>query len=113
MTDSRLYFTDGLSIKQAPVRRDGHAGNPVTLVNELTLFDDLYVDGHGIIVANFLFGSLEAFDLRGFPLVHTPLGEFNAPSAVLPANGRLGFSMKDLLVTEKAGNLLAVYHPVF
>ena len=113
MTASRLYFTDGLSIKQAILRRDGRTGTPVALVTELTLFDDLYVDDRGIIVTNFLLGSLESFDLRGVPLLQTPVGSFNAPSAVLPANGRLGFSKKDLLVTEKGGNLLAVYHPAF
>jgi hypothetical protein len=110
---SGLYFTDGLTIKRVPILADGRAGIPVTLVSELTYFDDLYVDAVGILAANYLFGSLQGFSPYGRDVLDTASGVFNGPSAVLPAKGRLGFASGDLLVTEKGGNCVAVYHPSF
>jgi hypothetical protein len=107
------YLTDGLTVKRIPVLEDGAAGAPTTVVVELTFFDDFTVGPGGILVTNYLFGAVELFTLGGRPILNTAIGAFNAPSSATPAAGRLGFATNDVLVTEKGGNLVSVYHPSF
>lgn len=110
---SAIYYTDFVSIKRVPLLADGSAGPIATLDTQLTFFDDLFVDARRILVANFLFGTVELLTPGGIDLFDTAAFTFDGPSAVLPAEGRLGFSQNDLLVTEKSGNRVAVFHPTF
>jgi hypothetical protein len=108
-----IYYTDFVSIKRVPLLPDGSAGPIATLDTQLTFFDDLYVDARRILVANFLFGTVELLTPGGIDLFDTAAFTFEGPSAVIPAAGRLGFSENDLLITEKSGNRVAVFHPAF
>lgn len=76
----------------------------------ITFFDDFYVDNDGMLIADYLFGSVLAFGPFGQVLGGTPPGTFINPSAVIPAEGRLGFSHRDLLVTEKGSGNVVVFH---
>ena len=107
--DSTLYFSDFTALR----RVSGKPQRIVTFVDQLTFYDDLYVDANGVVVANFLAGSLEAYTPTGLRLGESAPGSFDGPSAVIPANGRLGFTSSDLLVAEKNANQLAVYHLPF
>ncbi len=108
-----IYYTDFVSIKRVPLLPDGSAGPIATLDTQLTFFDDLYVDARRILVANYLFGAVQVLTPGGIDLFDTALFTFEGPSAIVPAEGRLGFSQNDLLVTEKSGNRVAVFHPTF
>jgi hypothetical protein len=105
-----IYYTDFVAVKRIPLLEDGTAGPVATLTTQLTFFDDLYVDDHGIFVANYLFGSVEALTNGGVDVLDTPAFTFSGPSSVLPAKGRLGFFQTDYLVTEKSANQLSVFH---
>jgi sugar lactone lactonase YvrE len=108
--EGNLYFTDFVAVKRIPLLAGGRAGAVVTLTTQLTFFDDLYVDGRGIAVANYLLGTITGLTPAGVALLDTVAFGFNGPSSVLPAEGRLGFSNKDILITEKNANRLSVFH---
>ncbi|HVW26979.1 MAG TPA: hypothetical protein VHC69_16540 [Polyangiaceae bacterium] len=108
--DGAVYYTDFVAVKRIPLLSGGRAGPVTTLATQLTFFDDLYVDDRGILVANYLFGSVEALTSAGADVLDTAAFTFNGPSSVLPAMGRLGFGNDDYLVTEKSGNKLTVFH---
>ncbi|HEX4340726.1 MAG TPA: hypothetical protein VH062_32685 [Polyangiaceae bacterium] len=105
-----VYFTDFVAVKRIPLLANGTAGAVTTLASQLTFFDDLHVDDSGIVVANYLFGSVEGLTPNGVDLLDTASFGFSGPSSVLPAKGRLGFADRDLLVTEKTANRLSVFH---
>jgi hypothetical protein len=84
--------------------------NPQVLIHEFAWFDDLFVDGRGILVADYFFGAVRAYDLNGRALSATALGTFTNPSAVLPADSRLGLAASDLIVTEKGANRISIFH---
>jgi hypothetical protein len=93
------------------IRRGKLGGNErELLVAQLTFFDDLHVDARGLLVTDFLLGTLRAFDLRGRQLARTP-ALFSGPSAVVPALGRLGLGEADLVVTEKLAGVVSVFRP--
>src|SRR5262249_26982800 len=98
-------------VKRLPLLADGGAGPVTTLNAQLTFFDDLYVDAKGILVANFLFGAVDKLTPGGVDVLDTAPFGFNGPSSVTPAQGRLGLSGIDLVVTEKSANRVSVFHP--
>lgn len=100
-----LYWNDLFAIKA--VGLDGR-GTPRTVATQLSLFDDLYVDKGGIIVCDYLANALRAYDLSGKKLGETK-AVFQAPSAVVPARGRLGLGQHDFVVTERGGGVVSVY----
>jgi sugar lactone lactonase YvrE len=102
-----LYWTDLLAIKRAPL--DGSSA-PVTLATRVTLFDDLFVDERGMIVADYTGNLLLAYDASGKKVAQTP-AVFQSPSAMLPARGRFGLGQDDLVVTERGGGVVSVYRP--
>src|SRR5262249_28036606 len=109
--DSSIYFTDFVAVKRMKLLPGGAAGPVATLTAQLTFFDDLYVDGKGILVANYLLGSLGALTPGGVDVLDTAAFGLAGPSSVLPAKGRLGLAERDLIVTEKSANRVAVFHP--
>lgn len=104
--DGTVYWGD-----IGTVRRGKLAGSERELViAQLTFFDDLHVDARGLLVTDFLLGTVRAFDLRGRALARTP-ALFSGPSSVLPAHGRLGLGEADLVVTEKLSGVVSVFRP--
>ena len=104
-----LYWSDIGSLRKQPLSRNAWFA-PSPFVSQLTFFDDMHVDDEGVLIADYLFNRVLAFDLRGRGLGRTD-AVFKSPSSVLPARGRLGLGEDDLLVTEKGANLLSVYRP--
>lgn len=105
--DSTVYWGDFGTIRRCPLSQ------PTTLLihfTGLTFFDDFYVDDDGILIADYLFGSVLAYSPTGRLLGGTLPFTFASPSAVIPAEGRLGFSHRDLLITEKGPGNVAVFH---
>jgi hypothetical protein len=105
-----VYYTDFVAVKRIPLLDDGTAGPVVTLTTQLTFFDDLFVEEKGILVANYLFGTVEALTSSGVDVLDTAAFTFSGPSSVLPAKGRFGLSQTDYIVTEKGANRLSVFH---
>jgi hypothetical protein len=104
-----LYWSDIGSLRKQPLARNAWLA-PLPFVSQLTFFDDMHVDDDGVLIADYLFNRVLAFDLRGRGLGATD-AVFKSPSSVLPARGRLGLGADDLLITEKGANLISVYRP--
>jgi hypothetical protein len=109
IVNEQLYLGDLFgTLSQLSVQ--GTPRTPPPFVREFAWFDDLWVDGRGILVADYFFGAVRAYDSHGRALGSTPLGIFTNPSAVLPADSRLGLSATDLIVTEKGANRVSIFH---
>ncbi len=113
--DSSIYWTDTLggSVHQVRVLPDGSGGLVSSFGDPGQFFDDLYVNSNGtIVVASYLAGSLRAYGPLplGTLYAQTPANAFTNPADVLPALGRLGFSDRDLLVTDKGANSVVALH---
>jgi hypothetical protein len=116
--DSSIYWTDSLggSVHQVQVLPDGSAGLVSGFGDPGQFFDDLYVNSDGtILVTSYLAGSLRAYGSLPFGSLYaqTPANAFVNPADVLPALGRLGFSDRDLLVTDKGANSVVALHLPF
>ena len=107
----QLVWSMLTQVKSVQVRDDGSAGPARTLGSALTLFDDLYADASGVVVADYLNGSLVALDRRGGVVSSTRAYTFDGPSSVLPANGRLGLPQDALVVTERNANRVSLLLP--
>lgn len=107
--DDQLYWTAFTTVKTVRIRPDGRAGLQRDLGSAITFFDDLYVDERGILLDDYLNGTVVALDARGQFQSHTANATFEAPSSVQPAEGRLGLPESALVVTEKTGNRVSVY----
>jgi hypothetical protein len=105
--DGLMYWGDVGTIHRASLASPALSDAPI---HALTFFDDFWVDDRSVLVADFLFSSVLAYSLDGVPLGATPPGTFGNPSSVVPANGRLGFGSRDLIVTEKGTDSVAVFH---
>lgn len=75
-----------------------------------TFFDDFVVTDDSVLIADYLFGSVRQYGLDGLPMGSTPPGTFTNPSAVVQARARLGFGVRDLIVTDKGANAVVVFH---
>jgi len=106
---SALTFVDLGSVRRAAIGDDGRAGPVTTIVSRFTFFDDLFVDDRGILVANTLAGSLQAFGPNGFGRGRTCAGTFANPSAVVPADARFAPAGSGLIVTERGGGRVSSY----
>jgi len=102
----RLFIGDVLGTLRAAAIEAPRIAVP--LVQQFALFDDLFVDSRGLLVADFSGGAIRAFDAAGRMLDWTRPGALQNPSAVVPANGRLGLGPRDLIVTEKGGHRVSV-----
>lgn len=109
--DHKLYWTSFTTIYAADVRADSTSGPKRSLGSAVTVLDDLFVDETGILVADYINGSVAASDLNGKVRSATPNGTLQGPSSVLPTLGRLGLPDDALLVTERSGNRLALLRP--
>ncbi len=97
--DGTAFVTDLISIKTVEIRPDGTAGRAHVLVRATGVFDDLSVSRSGILVADFLFGHIEAYTLDGrFRGATGP--RFAGPSSVTPTVAGV-VPAGSLLVTEK------------
>jgi hypothetical protein len=104
--DGVLYWGDFGALRRTTLV----APNPLDVqIDAATFFDDFSLNDQGVLIADYLFGALRQYDRRGFLIGSTP-SVFDSPSSVVEANGRLGFGMRDLIVTEKGGNSVAVFH---
>lgn len=108
--DDTVYWSDFGGLKRAKILSSGNAGSVRTVASALTFFDDLFIDGDGMLVADYLGNAVRAYSSRGRLIAQTP-AVFGSPSSVLPARGRLGLGANDLVVTEKTTNQVAVYSP--
>jgi hypothetical protein len=108
--DSAIYFADFTSIDKVEIGADGTPGARTSFASQLTFFDDPYVDEAGLLVPDYLLGSVDALDPLGAPRASTGSSTLEGPSAIVPALGRLGFSNDDILVTEKSADRVAVLH---
>jgi hypothetical protein len=109
IVDDQLYYGDLFGLL-SQLSANGKPRTPAPFVREFAWFDDLWVDGRGILVADYFFGAVRAYDTRGRALGNTALGVFTNPSAVLPADSRLGLGASDLIVTEKGANRVSIFH---
>jgi hypothetical protein len=107
---STVYWTDSIYIKSARLQSDGQPGTTRTLAQRLTFFDDLFVDAQGVLVADWLGGALRTYGWLGIETDATTTA-IAAPSAVVRAKGRAGFSTRALLLTEKDANRVALFEP--
>lgn len=108
--NSTLYWTDSVYIKSARLLNNGRPGATRTIAQRLTFFDDLFVDEQGVLVADWLGGALRTYGAFGIETdaTTTPIA---APSAVVRAKGRAGFSARALLLTEKDESRVALFEP--
>jgi hypothetical protein len=106
--DEKLYWSAFTTVYVAPVRTDGQSGRRRTLGSAFTFFDDLYVDQDGLLIADFLNGSIVACDPSGKVQGATPNALLEGPSSVQRANGRLGLPDGALVITERTANRVSV-----
>lgn len=106
--DDTIYWSDFGGINRAKILSSGGAGRVRTFASALTFFDDLFVDGDGMLIADYLGNAVRAYTSRGRLIAQTP-AVFGSPSSVVPARGRLGLGPNDLIVAEKTANQIAVY----
>ncbi|HKP56543.1 MAG TPA: hypothetical protein VJV78_07485 [Polyangiales bacterium] len=109
--DEKLYWTAFTDVNVAVVKPNGSSGPKRNLGRALTFFDDLYVDAAGLVVADYLNGSVVECDLTVRQCTTTPNATFEGPSSVQRANGRLGLPQDALIVTERTGNRVSVLEP--
>jgi hypothetical protein len=107
--DGQLYWSTILSVKAIAVKNGVASGISRNLVAAWTLFDDLYVDASGVLVDDYLNGSLLQIDPLGVVSATTPNGVFDGPSSVQPAQGRLGLPADALVVTERNANRVSLF----
>lgn len=108
--DGTIYWSDFGGINRAKILSSGRAGRVHAFASALTFFDDLFVDGDGMLIADYLGNAVRAYTSRGRLIAQTP-AVFGSPSSVLPARGRLGLGPNDLVVSEKTANQIAVFSP--
>lgn len=106
-----LYWTALLNVNSASISPSGEPGMRQTLLAALTLFDDLFVDESGILVADYLNGKVIAVPSGGGRQLSSPDGSFDGPSSVQPALGRLGLPAHALIVTERNANRVSLLVP--
>jgi len=109
--DGMLYWTAFTTVKSAEIRANGKPGLQRELGSAFTFFDDLYGDDSGILVDDYLNGSVVVLDAKGQYQNGTPSGTFNGPSSVQPAQGRLSLSAAAVVVTERGANRVSVFEP--
>lgn len=105
-----LYWSDATTLKTARLLTNGAAGVVRNLASRLTFFDDLAVDARALVAADYLGGAVRVYGAFGRETDATTL-PLEGPSAVLRADGRLGFSSAALLVTEKEANRVSLLEP--
>lgn len=107
-----LYYGEYLltgTIRRVPL--SNVRGAPTLLVKQAVSFlDDFHVDDAGFLVADFLLDTLRAYDPRGSKVSQSG-ASYKGPSSVQRARGRLGLGPNDVIVTEKAANLVSVFRP--
>jgi len=109
--DGKLYWTAFTQLRSAAIRDGGKPRATRDLSGALTYLDDLYVDGGGFLLDDYLNGRVLSLDTSARYQNATPIGTFNGPSSVQRALGRLGLSATALVVTERAGNRVSVFEP--
>lgn len=106
--NSSIYWTDTIVVKRAELKADGKPGRIKILFGALAYFDDLAVDGNGILVADFLRGSIRTYTANA-----RPAGVINArlsgPSSVQRA--KAPYPSGSLIVTERLGNRVTLVTP--
>jgi hypothetical protein len=106
-----LYWTNFTLIESAQLLPRGGIAPPQAVASALTFLDDLYVADSGIFAADALVGSIRSFSPRGLENGSTPAGTFDGPSAVLPAEGKLGLPQDALVVSERNPGRVSVFTP--
>lgn len=109
--DGQLYWSMVLAVKAIEVKNAAPSGPARNLTGAWTVFDDLYVDDSGVLVDDFLNGSLIQVSALGVVSAATPNGVFDGPSSVQPAQGRLGLPANALVVTERNANRVSLFVP--
>ncbi len=113
-----LYFTDGGSVKRVEILENGDPGELVTIYTRPTVLDDLTVFSDGLIVTNFIKGTVFHLSTTGELMRETCPETFIGPSSV--CIGRPPFESSDILVTERGilyemtssvGNKLSLFKP--
>lgn len=108
VVDGTIYWTNFTLIARSKLDASGTPGRNELVAGALTFFDDLYVDGTGVWAADSLGGSVRHFDLYGRESGSTAAGSFDGPSALTPAEGRLGLPEDAFVVTERSGGRVSI-----
>jgi hypothetical protein len=108
--DHTVYWTNFTLIARATLDARGR-GRTEIVTGALTFFDDIYLDGSGVWAADSIGGSVRRFDFRGRESGSTAAASFDGPSAIAPAEGRLGLPEGAMVVTERFGGRVSMFVP--
>lgn len=117
--DQTLYFTDIGQVKTVDIGEDGSPGEVDILMWRSSVLDDLIVVENGLMVADFVLGSIFYLSFDGKIESETLIGTFTGPSSVCMGKAPM-FDDGDIIVTEKGvlydtvsriGNRITLFQP--
>jgi hypothetical protein len=106
--NSSIYWTDFLAVKRAEINSDGKPGRVKLLFGALSYFDDLAIDKSGILVADFIGGSIHTYTAGARP-TGVIYAKLSGPSSVQRARAPLPAGT--LIVTERSAGRVTLVTP--